>query len=107
MFSFLAYFIMYIALALYSDNLYIASVVEVIISGMIYIAIPKKVYYKIELELNCDRKTDSINSVALDEIREEMFNKVKQVKIVFNSVSDALKVPRGNTHCSLTRRVQN
>ncbi|MFQ9613880.1 MAG: hypothetical protein ACLRY8_00395 [Clostridium butyricum] len=55
-FSFLAYFIMYIALALYSDNLYIASVVEVIISGMIYIAIPKKVYYKIELELNCDRK---------------------------------------------------
>ena len=104
MFSFLAYFIMYIALALYSDNLYIASVVEVIISGMIYIAIPKRVYDKVELELNCDRKTDSINSVALDEIREEIFNKVKQVKIVFNSVSDALKVPRGNTNLVFNKK---
>ena len=103
-FSFLAYFIMYIALALYSDNLYIASVVEVIISGMIYIAIPKKVYYKIELELNCDRKTDSINNISLDEIREEMFNKVKQVKIVLNSVSDALKVPRGNTNLVFNKK---
>ena len=71
---------------------------------MIYIAIPKRVYDKVELELNCDRKTDSIDSMALDEIRGEMFNKVKQVKIVFNSVSDALKVPRGNTNLVFNKK---
>lgn len=103
-FSFLAYFIMYMALSLYSDSLNLLSTIEVVISGIIYIAIPKKVYDKVELELSCDKKINKISDMELDEVRNEFFKKTQKIKIAFSSVSDALKIPRANSNLIFSKK---
>ena len=96
LFSFLAYFIMYMGISFYSDTLTLTSIIEIVLAGIIYIVIPRKLYDKVELELNYDKKINKISDMELDEVRNEFFKKTKQIKIAFSSVSGALKLPRIN-----------
>ena len=91
LFAFLSYLIMYLALALYSQGLNIISIVEVIVSGTIFLMIPKSLLEFIEVEINTDKKRDQINERELTELKEEFSVKVKDLGSALSIVSNTLQ----------------
>ena len=84
-FSYLAYVIMYLGLSLYSQNLAITTIIEIMVAGVIFLSVPKKVLDIIEVEINNDRKMDKFNEVELNELKTEFGDKIEEL-------GDALKL---------------
>ncbi|MGL4109642.1 stage II sporulation protein E [Clostridium sp. LP20] len=91
LFAFLSYLIMYLALALYSQNLNIASIIEAAISGVVFLMIPKSILKLIEVEINTDKKRDQVNEIELTELKKEFSIKVKDLGSALSIVSNTLQ----------------
>lgn len=89
-FSILAGIIIYFALGLYSDALTLKLAVEVLSSSIIFLCIPKTAYKSIEIEINPDRKRESVSEVHLNGIKEEFTFKLRELTGVLGTVSTHL-----------------
>lgn len=89
-FALLAYLVMYLALAIYSKDLNVNVVMEVVLAGIIFMIIPKEVYRFVEIEMNSDKKKDLVNEMALKELKLEFTEKVRELGTALNAVSKTL-----------------
>ena len=90
-FGFLAYIIMYVALALSSGGLESNNIISIGIAGILFFLIPKSILSKLEIEIDTDKKRNKINEVELGEIKKEFTNKVKELGEALGTVSNVLK----------------
>ena len=90
-FGFLAYIIMYVALALSSVGLEPNNIISIGIAGVLFFLIPKSILSKLEIEIDTDKKRNKINEVELGEIKKEFTNKVKELGEALGTVSNVLK----------------
>lgn len=95
-FSILAGIIIYIALGLYSEALTLNLIVEVCVSSILFLCIPKKIYKSIEVEINPDKKKENISKVQLNGIKEEFTLKLKYFNGALLAVSKSLNSIRDN-----------
>lgn len=90
LFSILSGIIIYLALGLYSDALTLKLVIEVLGGSILFLCIPKSIYRGIEIEINSDRKRDTVNDIHLNGIKEEFTFKLKELTGVLSTVSKCL-----------------
>ncbi|MFQ7000311.1 MAG: stage II sporulation protein E [Clostridium sp.] len=90
-FGFLAYIIMYVALALSSAGLEPVNIIPIGIAGILFFLIPKSILSKLEIEIDTDKKRNKINEVELLEIKKEFTNKVQELGEALATVSNVLK----------------
>lgn len=89
-FSILSGIIIYFALALYSNEITLKLGIEVLSSSILFLCIPRPVYKRIEVEINPDRKKESLGAVQLNVIKEEFTLKLKELTSVLANVSRCL-----------------
>ncbi|SFC66747.1 stage II sporulation protein E [Clostridium uliginosum] len=90
-FSTLAGIIIYFALGLYSENITLKLIVEVLTSSVIFLCLPRNLYQNVEVEINTEKKRDCINQLHLNGIKEEFTFKLKNLTEVLNEVSKTLE----------------
>lgn len=90
-FGFLAYIIMYVALALSSVGLEPTNIIPIGIAGIMFFLIPKSILSKMEVEIDTDKKRTEINEIELGEIKKEFTNKVQELGEALSTVSIVLK----------------
>lgn len=90
-FSFLSVCIMYFALSLYSQNLNISSIIEIVFAGGIYFSLPKKIFKFLEVEMNIDKKREMVNDIQLNELKSEFSNRVEGLSSSLMTVSSILE----------------
>lgn len=95
-FSILSGVIIYVALGLYSEDLTLNLVIEICLSSIIFLCIPKKVYRSIEVEINPDKKRENLNKAQLNGIKEEFTLKLKSLNSALFAVSQSLNSIRDN-----------
>lgn len=103
-FSFLAYLIMFIGISLYTNSLGIIALFEVVLSGLIYSIFPASILKKVELELNYDKRVDKVNSLALEEVKNEFTNKIKKLGFALNTVSETLNLVGENENLTYNQK---
>lgn len=89
-FSFLSYVVMYFAIAMYSRDLSIAPLVEVVLAGVIFLLTPKRVFEVLELEIDGDKKKVECNEREISELKEEFSEKIKRLQNVLVTISRTL-----------------
>ncbi len=89
-FSILSGIIIYIALALYSNEVTLKLGVEVLSSSILFLCIPKPVCKSIEVEINPYKKKASLGEIQLNAIKEEFTFKLKELTNVLMNVSKCL-----------------
>lgn len=89
-FSILAGIIIYFALGLYSDSLTLKLAVEVLTSSILFLCVPKSTYKSIEIEINPDRKKQSLSENKINGIKGEFTFKLKELTRVLATVSKYL-----------------
>lgn len=89
-FSILSAIIIYVALGLYSNDLTLRFGVEVILSCIIFLCIPKSVYKKYESEVSVENKKGYAADAQLESIKEEFSVKLKELTGVLGAVSEYL-----------------
>lgn len=90
LFSILSGIIIYLALGLYSDSLTLKLIIEVLGGSILFLCVPKSIYRGIEIEINSDRKRDTVNDIHLNGIKEEFTFKLKELTGVLSTVSKCL-----------------
>lgn len=90
LFSILAGIIIYFALGLYSDALTLELVAQVLGGSILFLCIPRSVCKGIEVEINPDRKRDTVSDIHLNGIKEEFTFKLKELTGVLSTVSKCL-----------------
>ncbi|ACD51340.1 MULTISPECIES: stage II sporulation protein E [Clostridium] len=90
-FSVLSGILIYFALGLYSESINSQFIIEVGVSLAIFLFIPKNLYKNIELEINTEKKQESINQIHLNELKDEFTLKLKDLTCVLNQVSKTLE----------------
>ncbi len=89
-FSILAGIIIYLALGVYSNALTLSLISEVLTSSLLFLIIPKKIYKYVEIEINQDKKCESVGQMHLNGIKEEFTFKLKELTGVLTTVSKCL-----------------
>lgn len=89
-FSFLSYVVMYFAIAIYSKDLSISPIVEVVIAGVAFLLIPKKVFDFLEGEIDGDKKKVECNEREISELKQEFSDKIKRLQKVLVTISRTL-----------------
>ena len=90
LFSFLSYLIMFLGLSLYSQSLNIAGIGEVLIAGIIFMILPKRIFEMVSVEVNSDIKRDKLNELELNELKRQFSDKVEELGDALLSVSNTL-----------------
>lgn len=86
----IAFTIAFSIMVLYEKNIHAFNIAEVIIAcGLLYI-IPNKMINKLEIELNFEKKRDSINSDYINKIKNMMVERLDNFSGVLFSMSDIL-----------------
>lgn len=90
LFTFLSYIVMYFAIAIYSRDLTIAPLLEIIFSGCIFLCIPNSLFNILQSEFDIDKKKDQCNEKELSEVKEEFTDKIKNLQCVLMTISKTL-----------------
>lgn len=88
--SSLAFIIMFLILSLYCKNFTVFKLIEVVISAVIFIAIPSKVYLKFLTEFDNDVKQDSSSELHFNKIKGELTDRLRDFTDVLSTMSVAL-----------------
>lgn len=103
-FSILAGIIIYFALGLYSNALTLKLIVEVLGSSVLFLCVPKSVYKSIEVEINPERKRQSLSETKLNEIKEEFTLKLKELTGVLTTVANSLNTNYDNENLLINNK---
>lgn len=89
-FSFLSYIVMYFAISIYSRELSISPLIEVVLAGGVFLLIPKKVFTFLEGEIDGDKKKIECNEREIGELKQEFSDKIKRLQKVLVTISKTL-----------------
>lgn len=95
-FSLLSAIIMYFAIALYSQELSLIGIIEILMAGLIYLVIPRRVYDIIAIEIDVDRKREMVSDIQLNELKGEFANRVQNLGDALLAISSTLETIGGN-----------
>jgi stage II sporulation protein E len=90
LFSASAYIVTFAVLKMYSNIGAEFKIVEVIISCIVFLSIPKKIYKKLELELDCQEKQRHLKENYADKIKAIFTKKLNNFSSVLGNMSSVL-----------------
>lgn len=89
-FSFLASIMIFLIVSLYSQGLNMQGISEMVIGGMIFLIIPKRMLRMLEIEICTDSKIEKINEEHLEQVKEEFSDKVQNFGAALDIVATSL-----------------
>lgn len=103
-FSILSGVIIYLALALYSNDLNVKFIVEVASACVIFLCIPKRIYKNLELEIIPENKENSMQLTQVNSIKDEFALKIRGLFSVLNNISKCLSMEEDNKNLLVKAR---
>ena len=90
MFSLLSYFVVYFIVWMYSSSFNIYGGIEVIISSIVFLLIPKIFIEAISKEFNREKKIEVINDIHLNGIKTEFTNRLSSMKSILSTLASSI-----------------
>lgn len=90
LFASLAFILAFLIISMYSETISIYSSIEVVISIMLFVIVPSKIFVNMSKELNKEERVDSVQGIQLIGMKKEFEQRVYSLKNVLNSVSTSI-----------------
>lgn len=100
----LSFNIIFVIVTLYSGVFNSVVFIEVMIGTGIFLFIPKKVYNKVSLEINKDRKEDHYSEVRFNKIKDELTYRLRDFTDVLGMMGKSLNILVGNEKLSIKNK---
>ncbi len=104
LFTALSFNIIFIIVTLYSGVFNNISFIEVLVGTGIFLLIPKKIYNKISLEINKDKKVGHFSEVRFAEIKDELTERLKDFTEVLSVMGKSLNNLVGNDKLAIKNK---
>ncbi|EHK2336331.1 stage II sporulation protein E [Clostridium perfringens] len=104
LFTALSFNIIFIIVTLYSGVFNNISFIEVLVGTGIFLLIPKKIYNKISLEINKDKKVGHFSEVRFAEIKDELTERLKDFTEVLSIMGKSLNNLVGNDKLAIKNK---
>lgn len=89
-FSSLASLIIFLGLGLYSGNVTFLSLIEIMLSYILFLAVPQSIYDKLSYEIDLEKKSNIINNQCIDGLKEEFSMKILRINAALKYISKVL-----------------
>ncbi len=104
LFTALSFNIIFIIVTLYSGVFNNISFIEALVGTGIFLLIPKKIYNKISLEINKDKKVGHFSEVRFSEIKDELTERLKDFTEVLSVMCKSLNNLVGNDKLAIKNK---
>ncbi|WP_283720070.1 stage II sporulation protein E [Clostridium perfringens] len=104
LFTALSFNIIFIIVTLYSGVFNSISFIEALVGTGIFLLIPKKIYNKISLEINKDKKVGHFSEVRFAEIKDELTERLKDFTEVLSIMGKSLNNLVGNDKLAIKNK---
>ncbi|EHK2279972.1 stage II sporulation protein E [Clostridium perfringens] len=104
LFTALSFNIIFVIVTLYSGVFNNISFIEALVGTGIFLLIPKKIYNKISLEINKDKKVGHFSEVRFDEIKDELTERLKDFTEVLSIMGKSLNNLVGNDKLAIKNK---
>ena len=104
LFTALSFNIIFIIVTLYSGVFNNISFIEALVGTGIFLLIPKKIYNKISLEINKDKKVGHFSEVRFSEIKDELTERLKDFTEVLSIMGKSLNNLVGNDKLAIKNK---
>ena len=104
LFTALSFNIIFIIVTLYSGAFNNISFIEALVGTGIFLLIPKKIYNKISLEINKDKKVGHFSEVRFAEIKDELTERLKDFTEVLSIMGKSLNNLVGNDKLAIKNK---
>ncbi|MDK0583536.1 stage II sporulation protein E [Clostridium perfringens] len=104
LFTALSFNIIFIIVTLYSGVFNNISFIEALVGTVIFLLIPKKIYNKISLEINKDKKVGHFSEVRFAEIKDELTERLKDFTEVLSIMGKSLNNLVGNDKLAIKNK---
>lgn len=104
LFTALSFNIIFIIVTLYSGVFNNISFIEALVGTGIFLLIPKKIYNKISLEINRDKKVGHFSEVRFAEIKDELTERLKDFTEVLSIMGKSLNNLVGNDKLAIKNK---
>lgn len=103
-FTALSFNIIFVIVTLYSGVFNNISFIEALVGTGIFLLIPKKIYNKISLEINKDKKVGHFSEVRFSEIKDELTERLKDFTEVLSIMGKSLNNLVGNDKLAIKNK---
>lgn len=104
LFTALSFNIIFVIVTLYSGVFNNISFIEALVGTGIFLLIPKKIYNKISLEINKDKKVGHFSEVRFAEIKEELTERLRDFTEVLSIMGKSLNNLVGNDKLAIKNK---
>lgn len=104
LFTAISFNIIFIIVTLYSGVFNNISFIEALVGTGIFLLIPKKIYNKISLEINKDKKVGHFSEVRFSEIKDELTERLKDFTEVLSIMGKSLNNLVGNDKLAIKNK---
>ncbi|BDU83558.1 stage II sporulation protein E [Clostridium perfringens] len=104
LFTALSFNVIFIIVTLYSGVFNNISFIEALVGTGIFLLIPKKIYNKISLEINKDKKVGHFSEVRFAEIKDELTERLKDFTEVLSIMGKSLNNLVGNDKLAIKNK---
>ncbi|MFR1314392.1 MAG: stage II sporulation protein E [Clostridium perfringens] len=104
LFTALSFNIIFVIVTLYSGVFNSISFIEALVGTGIFLLIPKKIYNKISLEINKDKKVGHFSEVRFAEIKDELTERLKDFTEVLSIMGKSLNNLVGNDKLAIKNK---
>lgn len=104
LFTALSFNIIFVIVTLYSGVFNNISFIEALVGTGIFLLIPKKIYNKISLEINKDKKVGHFSEVRFTEIKDELTERLKDFTEVLSIMGKSLNNLVGNDKLAIKNK---
>ncbi|WP_221388624.1 stage II sporulation protein E [Clostridium perfringens] len=104
LFTALSFNIIFVIVTLYSGVFNNISFIEALVGTGIFLLIPKKIYNKISLEINKDKKVGHFSEVRFSEIKDELTERLKDFTEVLSIMGKSLNNLVGNDKLAIKNK---
>ncbi|EOT2959587.1 stage II sporulation protein E [Clostridium perfringens] len=104
LFTALSFNIIFVIVTLYSGVFNSISFIEALVGTGIFLLIPKKIYNKISLEINKDKKVGHFSEVRFSEIKDELTERLKDFTEVLSIMGKSLNNLVGNDKLAIKNK---
>ncbi|MGG5463148.1 stage II sporulation protein E [Clostridium sp. B9] len=100
----LSFNIIFIIVTLYSGVFNNIVFIEVLVGTLLFMFVPKKVYNKVSLEINKEKKADFCNEARFNKIKDELTDRLKDFTDVLGMMGKSLNNLVGNDKLSIKNK---
>ncbi|MDV4150261.1 stage II sporulation protein E [Clostridium sp. AL.422] len=90
LFAILSYIVVYFIIWMYSSVFNIYGGIEVLLSSVILLSIPKAIIETISKEFNQEKKVEAINDIHLSGIKDEFIDRLNSMKSILSTLSSSI-----------------